>query len=63
MNCRENELSIPEVDDARLAGKVRGQELLHQRRQRAELARLGKKRLKIALGRKNAVELGQAHGE
>ena len=58
MNRRDDELSVPEVDYAGLAGKVRGQEFLHQRRKRAQLARLGKKRLKIALGRENAVELG-----
>jgi hypothetical protein len=54
----QHELAVPEVDDAGLEREVRGQEALHQRRKCAQLARFRDKRLQIALGRKNAVELG-----
>ena len=58
MNRAQHELPFPEVDHAGLACQVRRHEAIHQRSERIQFARLGDERLKIALGRKNAVELG-----
>src|SRR5258708_34926175 len=42
------------------AGELRGQKAVNESRGRAQVARLGNKRLQFAFGRKNAVELDKA---
>jgi hypothetical protein len=62
MGGREHKLPVPEVDEPRLACQIRGQESLHQRRKRAQLARFRHERLEITLGPEDSVEPGKAHG-
>lgn len=58
MNRAQHELPFPEVDHAGLAHELRRHEAIHQRSERVQFARLGDERLKFALGREDAVELG-----
>jgi hypothetical protein len=58
MRCKQNQLPVPEVGHPDLAGEVRRQEALYKSRERANVARFGEHRLKLALGREDAVQLG-----
>jgi hypothetical protein len=58
MRCKQNQLPVPEVGHPDLAGKVWRQEALHKSCERANVARLGEHRLKLVLGREDAVQLG-----
>jgi hypothetical protein len=61
VGSEQNEFPVPEVRHPDLAGNVRRQEALDEPRQRADVARFGQHRLQLALGRKDAVELGKSH--
>lgn len=58
MRCKQNQFPVPEVSHPDLAGEVRGQEALYKSCERANVARLGEHRLKLAVGREDAVQLG-----
>jgi murein DD-endopeptidase MepM/ murein hydrolase activator NlpD len=62
VNGRKHQFSVPEVDHPDPARQVRRQETLHQRRKRAQFARLCDERLQIAIGREDPVEFWKAHG-
>jgi hypothetical protein len=58
MSGRKRELPTPEVDHPGLARQVCIQETLHQRCERAQLARFREQRLQVGLGREDPVESG-----
>jgi murein DD-endopeptidase MepM/ murein hydrolase activator NlpD len=60
---QENQLAFLEIGHPGLAGEVRRQEALDEPRKRANVARFGQHGLKLALGRKNAVESGKSQGD
>jgi hypothetical protein len=61
VGCQKNLFAIPEVRHPDLTGKVRRQEPIYKFGERTNVARFRQRRLQLALGQENAVELGKAH--
>jgi hypothetical protein len=62
MRGEQNQLTLPEVRDPGLTGKLGRQKAPDKPGKRVQIARFGQQGLQLALARKNAVESGKSHG-